>query len=111
MAHRNPARFLAPLALVAFAVTLVLVVQHASDTGGSSSSTSAPVKSSGRSNSTSRSRKHKARHSKPRSYVVKSGDTPSGIAAKTGVSLVRLQELNPSLDPQALSVGERLKLR
>ena len=46
-----------------------------------------------------------------RTYVVKPGDTPSGIAEKTGVSLDLLLELNPNLDPQTLSPGQRIKLR
>jgi len=45
-----------------------------------------------------------------RSYVVKSGDSLSAISARTGVSVDALQRLNPDADPQALHVGERLKL-
>lgn len=44
-------------------------------------------------------------------YVVKSGDTLSGIAATTGVTVAELQTLNPSIDPQLLSTGEKIKLR
>jgi LysM repeat protein len=51
------------------------------------------------------------RSSRPRRYTVKPGDTPSGIAEKTGVSVDKLIELNPDLDPQALAPGDRLKLR
>jgi len=44
-------------------------------------------------------------------YVVQTGDTLGSIASKTGVSVNRLQQLNPHLDPQALVSGQRLKLR
>ena len=43
-------------------------------------------------------------------YVVKPGDTPSGIAEKTGVSLEQLEEANPDLDPQLLAPGQRIRI-
>jgi N-acetylmuramoyl-L-alanine amidase len=45
-----------------------------------------------------------------RAYTVKSGDTLSSIAVKTGVSLERIQELNPKLDSNSLQTGQRVKL-
>ena len=44
-------------------------------------------------------------------YVVKTGDTLGSIAEKTGVTVEKLQELNPELDPQALVSGQKIKLR
>ena len=38
------------------------------------------------------------------------GDTPSGIAEKEDVDLQELLEANPDIDPDALTVGEELKL-
>jgi LysM repeat protein len=112
MAARSPARFLAPIALVAFAFALYTVVQNARDDGGSSSSSSAtpaitakPSKAAKRSAARSRARHHR------RTYRVKAGDTPSSIALKYGITVQQLQKLNPSMDPQALTVGERLRLR
>ena len=46
-----------------------------------------------------------------RTYRVKPGDTPSSIAEKTNVPLSQIQELNPNLDDQTLSVGQKIKLR
>ena len=46
-----------------------------------------------------------------RNYVVKPGDSFGSIVEKTGVSLAQLEELNPDVDPQALVVGQRIKLR
>jgi LysM repeat protein len=112
MAARSPARFLAPVALVAFAFALYTVVQDARDSAGGGSSSSSPAQTApekgGKKKSTAAKKRAKP---KRRTYVVKAGDTPSGIAEKTGVSLTTLQELNPNLDPQALTVGQRLKLR
>jgi LysM repeat protein len=107
MAARSPARFLAPLALVAVAVALWMVVHHSSDSGSSGSGTSATEQQATATPAATKKKKPK----KPRFYTVKPGDTPSGIAEKTGVPLTTLEQLNPSMDPQALSPGTRLKLR
>ena len=45
------------------------------------------------------------------SYVVKDGDSLSQISQETGVSLRRIEQLNPSLDPLSLVPGQRLKLK
>ncbi|MGI8945840.1 MAG: LysM peptidoglycan-binding domain-containing protein [Thermoleophilaceae bacterium] len=45
------------------------------------------------------------------SYVIKKGDALSGISAKTGLTVERLEELNPSLDPLGLVPGTRIKLK
>ena len=47
----------------------------------------------------------------PRTYRVQVGDTLGGIADKTGVPLDRIEELNPDVDPQAMTAGQRIKLR
>jgi LysM repeat protein len=109
MAGRSPARFLAPLALVAFALALFIVVSSttkddgnspgARDAGQPAQSTASPDGDGGK--------KRKPR----RSYTVKSGDTPSGIAEKVNVPLEQILELNPDLDPQALTPGTKIKLR
>ena len=44
-------------------------------------------------------------------YRVRPGDTLGSIAEDTGVSLDRLQELNPQLDPQTITTGQRINLR
>jgi LysM repeat protein len=99
MADRSPARFLAPLALIAAAVGVAIVVQT------SRPGSSVPARSTARPT-------HHARPSKPRPrvYVVRPGDNLTVIATRTGVGLDTLQQLNPGVDPQALHPGERLKL-
>ena len=73
------------------------------DAGGSTTSTTGKT-------STAKSRTTPA-SSEPKSYTVKSGDTLGMIAEQTGVSIAELQELNPDLDPQSLTVGDRIRLR
>jgi len=104
MPARRSARFLAPLALVAFVIVLVIVLSSAS--GGGSASKSSTT--NGRATTTTRARPH----AKPSRYVVQASDTSlDSIASKTGVPTDRLLELNPSLDPQSLVPGQALKLR
>jgi LysM repeat protein len=113
MAARSPARFLAPLALLGFVLALLLVVSHSSSDGGS---TGNPAKSNQQqpastSTASGGGKSSTGKSKGPRFYTIKSGDTPSAIAEKTGVPLTTIEQLNPSLDPQALSPGERIKLR
>ena len=107
MAGRSPARFLAPLALVAFALALFVVV---SNTTKDDAGTSGARETGQPAQTTSTPTGDKKKRKRPRTYTVKSGDTPSGIAEKTGVPLDVLMELNPDLDPQTLSPGQRIRL-
>jgi LysM repeat protein len=43
-------------------------------------------------------------------YRVRPGDTLGTISERTGVSVEDLQELNPDIDPQTLTVGQRIQL-
>jgi LysM repeat protein len=108
MAARSPARFLAPLALLAVIGALYLIVKpHASSDGGTAVPTT--TAQPGKKQTAKKSGAHKKKRAK--TYTVQPGDTPSGIAEKAGISLSKLEQLNPSLDPQALAPGTKLKLR
>jgi LysM repeat protein len=82
------ARILAVIALVAAAIVVVVVV--ATSLGGSGSGSSGG--------------RHASAGGKPaqKYYVVQPGDTFAGIAHKEGVSVSRLEALNPNLDTQLL---------
>jgi LysM repeat protein len=41
---------------------------------------------------------------------VQAGDTPTSIADRSGISVERLLDLNPSIDPDLLKPGQTLKL-
>jgi len=103
MAGRNPARFLAPLALVAFAFALFSIL------GGGGGGDEEPA-SNNQPQATATATPTKETKRKRKVYVVKPGDTPSGIAEKTGVSLEQLEEANPDLDPQLLAPGQRIRI-
>ena len=62
-----------------------------------------------------KSGKNNASKQKPKTgkkvYVIKEGDTLTAIAVSTGISVEKIQRLNPDLDPQVLISGQSLKLR
>lgn len=47
----------------------------------------------------------------PQFWTVRPGDSFGLIAAKTGINLNRLEQLNPQLKPSALQPGDRVRLR
>jgi LysM repeat protein len=110
MAGRSPARFLAPIALIAFAIALYSVVKDSSAPAGGNSGAETTQDATPTATST-KSKKSSSKKKKAKTYTVKSGDTPSGIADKYGLSLNELLDLNPKLDAQSLSPGQKLRLR
>ena len=102
----------APVSLVVFAIAALVIFASA---GGSDKSSSRSGKATKEEQRDLRVKKRRAHESRTRTsktvYVVQTGDTLGGIAAKTGVSIETLQELNPNVDPQALTSGQRLKLK
>jgi LysM repeat protein len=54
---------------------------------------------------------HRPGHQARRTYVVQSGDTLGAIAAKTGTTVARLLQLNPGINPTALRVGQRIRVK
>jgi LysM repeat protein len=105
--RRSSARFLAPLALALCAVAVLAVV---ASSGVDDAPDGKPV-AGDRSGSKGSTRTEKAPVPLPATYTVKTGDTLGAIAEQTGVSVERLQELNPQLDPQALVSGQMITLR
>jgi LysM repeat protein len=108
MRRRSPARWLAPLALVTCAVTIYVVVDHELGPDSKSKTTSSTNSKTGTdATSTSTTKSTKKRKT---TYTVKSGDSLSVIAAKTGTDVGSLQEANPDVDAAALHPGQKLKL-
>ena len=111
-ARRSPLRLLAPLALLAVAGAVAFVVISSASTSNGSVDRTATESGEGRT-STAREERDTASRPRPRAktYTVKRDDTLGLIAEKTGVSVDRLLELNPDLDPQALVAGQKITLR
>ena len=104
---RNPARYLAPLAIAAVAAASYVIVHKALMHKHASASLSIVQTTT----SSSHSRTTHRISSKGKFYVVKPNDTLSRIAAKTGVSLGTLENLNPNVTPDSLHPQQRLRLR
>ena len=96
-----PARVLAAATLILALVVAILVVGGA--LGGGSDHHGHRKHASGQA--------PEKRKQAPATYVVQSGDTLIAIAHRTGVPVVRIEALNPQVDPQILIAGETLKLR
>ena len=105
--QRNPARLLAPAALAVVALVFLVVLLSSGSGDGGREAGSQPAAKRGK----GRARQRGAPRVRKATYTVKTGDTLGGIAAKTGVPVDRLLELNPELDPQALVSGQKIKLR
>lgn len=122
--RRTPARFIAPVALVAFLLALFVVisgsdVSEESDDGGGDTAAEverAPTQTDEDDDGSKESREQTAAERRESElpddfYTVKTGDTLAGIAQAVGIPVERLQELNPELDPQALVSGQKIKLK
>lgn len=103
MSPRSPGRFLAPLALVA-AVVAVYAILTSGGSDTATTGTPAPVVS------TTAPAARRQTGATRRTYVVRPGDTLSAIATRTGVSLARIQALNPNVDAESLHAGQKIKL-
>jgi LysM repeat protein len=100
-----PARVFAVATLVVALVVAIVVIGGALGGGDSKDSSGHGHKGAAA---------HQARQQKreiPATYEVESGDTLISIAHHNGVTVARIEALNPEVDPQALIVGEQLKLR
>jgi LysM repeat protein len=104
---RNPARYIAPLALAVAVTATYLIVHHALADKHSSSTTTTVLTTN-----TIVHHGHSGRAvTKAKFYIVKPGDSLSEIAAKTGVAIATIEALNPNVNPNALQPSQRLRLR
>ena len=106
MNRRNAARVAAPVAFLA-AVTIGALVVRAGFQHGKHHANTPTTTATSKTKTTTHG--HKRPHR--RTYTVQSGDTLGEIAAKTGTTVARLEQLNPGIDPTALRVGERIRVQ
>lgn len=107
MDRNRVARYAAPAAFLA-AVTIGVVViragfEHGKHRGGNPPATVTTK--------TTTTRKHGHGKTHRRMYTIQSGDTLASISVKTGTSVVQLEHLNPGIDPQALRVGQKIRVK
>lgn len=109
MRRLRPARFLAPIALIAAVLVTYFVVHDSLKSKPSKTTTAVTTATTTRSSTVPG--KPAPHHGPGNVYVVKPGDSLSVISAKTGIPVATLEALNPRADPNALQTGERLTLR
>ena len=119
---RSPGRWLGPLALLAALAAVFAIVNATMGDEGSSDpapQASEERKKDGDSKKTSTDRQSTSTDeattsttpkSARKTYTVRPGDTLAGIAEATGVSIEEIQELNPGVDSNSLSIGQELRL-
>jgi LysM repeat protein len=54
---------------------------------------------------------HGHQHRGVRTYIIQSGDTLAVIASKTGTTVARLEQLNHGIDPNALRIGQKIRVQ
>ena len=104
------ARLLAPLALIAVTVAILAIVLGSGvvgDDNGSETAGSGALPAANEGTTTTKKKQKRT----PRTYTIKANDTLSAIAEKNRMTVERLLELNPDLDPQGLVAGQKIKLR
>jgi LysM repeat protein len=102
MVGRKSARYLAPVALVATAVGAYLIVSHHLHSTSTSGGVPPLVNSH---------RRGRGKFAHRSFYTVQAGDNLSTISTRTGIPVITLERLNPSLDPNSLQTGQRIRLR
>ena len=104
------ARFLAPAAFL-LAVTVAVLLVRAGLRGGDATTTtqtSRPQPIATRSTTTRP--KPKPKPAARRFYTIQSGDTLEIVAARVGTTPQKLLALNPTIDPHALSIGQKIRV-
>jgi LysM repeat protein len=115
--RRSPARFLAPLALIAVVVAFLAILSGSGGNGGSSTSDSSTTPAAKTATTKKKAAPTKAKKksatsdTSSKTYTVQVGDTLGGIADKTGVPLDRIEELNPNVDPHTMNAGQQIRLK
>ena len=105
--RRSAARLLAPVALLLAVAAVLVVIQSTTDSDGSKDGSASKTTTE---QGTTSDNAQKPRRVRP-TYTVKLNDTLGLISEKTGVSVERIETLNPELDAQNLIVGQKIKLR
>jgi len=100
--RRGAARVAAPLAFLAAVTVAVLLVRSGLDEASSRSEPTVPTATAPTTTSPNPSR---------RFYRIRAGDTLAVIAPRFGLTEVQLLALNPGIEPTALRIGQRIRVR
>ncbi len=106
MDRRRLTRLAAPVAFLAAITIGALVVRAGFEHGKHPAATRATTQTTKTETTPSH---HKRVHA--RTYAIQSGDTFESIATRTGTTVARLEQLNPGVDPTALRVGQKIRVK
>lgn len=110
MNRRAAARIAAPIAFLV-GVTLAVVLVRAGLSDEPSETTTQVQATTTRPTTVATTRPATTSEAQPVFATVESGDTLDQIALDNDTTVERLLELNPDLDPRALQVGQRIRVR
>jgi LysM repeat protein len=117
------ARYAAPVAfLVAITILVVLVHSALSSGGGDTTTAAQSPTTTHRTTTHATTTKHAATTTSSTAttsttpagaqyYTIQSGDTFGSIAAAQGTTIGALEQLNPDVNPNALSVGQQIRIK
>lgn len=105
------ARYGAPAAFLAGVTIAVLLVHSALNHSSPTTTATVLTSTQSRTSTTKTTRTTKHHAAAKRFYTVQSGDSFGTIASKVGISVERLQALNPGVSSNALHVGQKLRVR
>jgi LysM repeat protein len=100
MAARNPARYLAPVAILATIAGGYLIVHNNLSSDHHTSHRHARVNDG-----------PKGRYRHDTFYTVQPNDTLTSVSAATGVPIPTLEKLNPTININNLQTGQTIRLR
>ncbi|CAN5492328.1 hypothetical protein BH20ACT15_BH20ACT15_06290 [soil metagenome] len=108
--ERKPNQFARVAAVAALALAFVVVIASLAGSGGGSNSDGDEGDGGGQTQATDGPTKKGERAVDKGVWIVRQGDTLVSISEETGIDLDELESLNPDLDPQTLSTGQRIAL-
>ncbi len=95
--RRGWQHYAAPAAFLLAATIAVLLIRAGFESGGDAAVTTTVAATTGQTS--------------PRYWTVRAGDTYAVIAKATGVSVVRIEHLNPGVSSTSLLIGQRIRVR
>jgi LysM repeat protein len=104
------ARYLAPAAFLLAVTVAVLLVRAGLEGGGKTTTTTPQARQPQPIATRSTTTRPKPKPATRRFYAIQSGDTLETVAAKFGTTTEKLLALNPTIDPHALSIGQKIRI-
>lgn len=114
MTRRRLARFAAPIAFLAVITAAALLIhaglergntQHRTPPAGTTTTTTTRTATTATTPTTG------STQAGTRTYTIQSGDTLESIARRMGTTVARLEQLNPGINPTALQVGQKIRVK